>query len=228
MIENMEAHGTYLVCAWSTMFFCDIGRTKKRERENCKQTRCAHIEWHKKFASIYISMIKQEFVHFVTLVGILPVYFHLLFISHHNIHNIIMTSHLTLQMDVSWVDLLTCKYKIPLHIDSPRNHVSVTSHTTVGGKHNMITRRSATAKFTMNILVTVRIVAFAYTAMHTNILPIYDFNVPRHVRNDVETHKQQHQQIKSRGEKRKQKQDKWENNKTYIQNIYTVWMVNDL
>lgn len=69
---------------------------------------------------------------------------------------------------------LTCKYKIPLHIDSPRNHVSVTSHTTVGGKHNMITSRSAMAKFTMNILVTVRIVAFAYTAMHTNILPICD------------------------------------------------------
>lgn len=52
------------------------------------------------------------------------------------------------------------------------NHVSVTSHTTVGGKHNIITRRSAMAKFTMNMLVTVRIVAFAYTAMHTNILPI--------------------------------------------------------
>lgn len=32
------------------------------------------------------------------------------------------------------------------------------------------------AKFTMNIFVTVRIVAFAYTAMHTSILPIYGDN----------------------------------------------------
>lgn len=58
-----------------------------------------------------------------------------------------------------------------LHMDLPMNHVSVTSQRTVGGKQNRMTKKSATARFTMKILVTVRIVWFVYTAMHTNALP---------------------------------------------------------
>jgi hypothetical protein len=47
---------------------------------------------------------------------------------------------------------------ITLHMALPINHVSVTSHTTVGGKQNSITKKSATAKLTIKILVTVRMV----------------------------------------------------------------------
>lgn len=40
----------------------------------------------------------------------------------------------------------------------PMNQVSVMSHKTVGGRQRNMTRKSAMAKLTMNILVTVRIV----------------------------------------------------------------------
>lgn len=70
----------------------------------------------------------------------------------------IMPTKLFNEIIIGW---LTWKYRITLHIASPRNHVSVTSHMTVGGKHNIITSRSAIAKLTMKMLVTVRIDLFA-------------------------------------------------------------------
>lgn len=53
----------------------------------------------------------------------------------------------------------------------PMNHVSVTSHKTVAGRQKRMTKKSATARFTMKILVTVRIVWLVYTAMQTKALP---------------------------------------------------------
>lgn len=41
-------------------------------------------------------------------------------------------------------------------MDLPMNHVSVTSHSTVGGKQKRMTKKSATARLTIKILVTVR------------------------------------------------------------------------
>lgn len=40
----------------------------------------------------------------------------------------------------------------------PMNQVSVMSHKTVGGRQRKMTRKSAMAKLTINMLVTVRIV----------------------------------------------------------------------
>ena len=58
-----------------------------------------------------------------------------------------------------------------LHIKVPRYQVSVTSPNTVNGRHTTMTSMSATDKFTMNKLVTVRMYLFLHTATQTSRLP---------------------------------------------------------
>lgn len=54
---------------------------------------------------------------------------------------------------------------------NPKYHVSVTSAKRVGGRQMIITVRSAIAKFTIKILVTVLIDLFLHTAKQTKTFP---------------------------------------------------------